>query len=251
MRLLIGVAAATMVLLSSTAAAVEQPRPKLLNECVTAAERNSAQWLIAPDGARIAAVTVGPARAQRAIVLAHEAEGNLCNWLPFGRGLSRKGYRVLAFDFRGSLSSPSPRRGKTRFDLDVIAAVRHLRRGGARRVAIIGGSLGATAAIVAASRLEPQPNAVVAVSPTTSFGPLNALAAAPSLRSSALFLVSDGDFDFPAQAREIFKRTRSADKKLVIVADGRRHGFSLVWDPGGDRNRRTIASFLDTRMVRG
>jgi alpha/beta hydrolase family protein len=72
-------------------------------------------------------------------------------WWPYARYLSRHGARALPFDLRCFGSSPCPG-GRGHALTDVAAAVAELRRRGARRVALVGASMGGSIAVVAAAR---------------------------------------------------------------------------------------------------
>lgn len=164
------VTAAVAALLAGAAGAADtaSPRPKpprLQDWCGTKAERTLALSFKATDGATLVGVVLGPRSAKRGVVFAHESSGGFCNWLPYGRRLARQGYRVLAFDFRGHVSSPPARTRQGRYDLDLIGAVRELRRRGAQRVAVVGGSLGAMTALIAGTSVTPRLDGIVAASP--------------------------------------------------------------------------------------
>ena len=78
------------------------------------------------------------------------SNGDLCEWLPFARNLAGKGLFVFAFDFRGhGFSEGRPAYG--RLAVDVAAAVKAVRGLGARKVVVMGASLGGIAAVVGAA----------------------------------------------------------------------------------------------------
>ena len=59
--------------------------------------------------------------------------------------MANAGFRILAFDFRGFGQSHGPGDSDmftAPMQLDVLAAVRHLRKNGAKTVAVMGGSFG-------------------------------------------------------------------------------------------------------------
>ena len=85
------------------------------------------------------------------VVLAHGSAFNRESWRPLAEQLAGKGYRVLAIDFRGWGKSTAGSTKDALFE-DVLAAVRTLRRGGAARVSVIGGSMGGGAAAEATAR---------------------------------------------------------------------------------------------------
>ena len=99
------------------------------------------------DGATIAADLYG--QGDRGVVLAHGGRFTKESWRPQAEELVRSGYRVLAFDFRGFGKSHGPGDADmfaAPMHLDVLGAVRYLRRNGSKSVAVIGGSFGGSAA---------------------------------------------------------------------------------------------------------
>src|SRR5712675_263303 len=86
---------------------------------------------------------------ERGVVLAHGGRFNKESWEKQARALTSAGYRVLALDFRGYGNSRGPGQSQPMdapLHLDVLAAVRYLRKMGAKSVSVIGGSMGAGAA---------------------------------------------------------------------------------------------------------
>jgi pimeloyl-ACP methyl ester carboxylesterase len=181
------------------------------------------------DGARLLGVALGNGRV--GVVLSHQLGSDFCEWVPYARQLSREGYRVLAFSFRGSGSSDAGKASPARLDRDVIAAAGELRRLGARRVVIVGASMGGTASLVAAPVLRPAPKLVVSLSGPSYFGGLDASKAMPRFRGPALFAAAADDNGFPSEARTLYKASPSPAKRLLIVG-GADHGSALVtYDP--------------------
>jgi pimeloyl-ACP methyl ester carboxylesterase len=85
----------------------------------------------------------------RGIVLAHGARFNKESWKRQAEELAKAGFRVLAIDFRGYGQSTGPGQDdplSAPLANDVQAAVRFLRRSGAKTVAVVGGSMGGAAA---------------------------------------------------------------------------------------------------------
>ena len=229
---------------AGTATAAKPKPPRLQDYCVTRAERkNNAVQFKAADGATLRGVLLGPRTSRRGVVIAHEGAGGLCNWLPYGRRLARLGYRTLVFDLRGFVSSPRTRQRLGRHDLDVVGAARELRRRGVRRVALVGGSLGAMAVVAAAPQIAPAVDGIIVASPGLVFRDLDAGAAAPGVRVPALFVVSTDDGEFPNSTRTIYERASSADKRLVLVP-GTRHGYELVLSGDVASNRALFEEFL-------
>ena len=231
------------VLAVGTANAATPKPPRLQDYCVTKAEKKNAVRFKASDGATLLGLTLGPRSSGRGVVFAHEGAGGLCNWMPYGRRLARLGYRVLAFDLRGFVSSPRTRVRQGRHDLDVVGAVRELRRRGATRVVVVGGSLGAMAAVAAAPQITPAVDGIIVASPGLVYRGLDASAAAPGVRVPALFIASTEDGEYPSSTRTLYERAASADKRLVLVP-GTKHGYELVIGADGASNRTLFEDFL-------
>jgi pimeloyl-ACP methyl ester carboxylesterase len=220
-RLVPFAAAAALVLPASTAAGTAP-----IEFC--AADKTVAPKLVhfrAGDGARLLGVALGTGRV--GVVLSHQLGSDFCEWVPYARKLSREGYRVLAFSFRGSGSSEAGSASPARLDRDVIAAAGELRRLGARRVVIVGASMGGTASLVAAPALRPAPELVVSLSGPSYFGGLDASKAVPRIRGPVLFAAGADDDGFPTDARALYKASASSAKRLLIVG-GADHGSALV-----------------------
>ena len=242
------VAAVLIASVCAASAAAAKPRPPKLDDwCLTKAERRNAVALRASDGARIVGVVLGKASAKRGVVIAHEAGSGMCNWVPYGRRLARNGFRVLPLDLRGFVSSPKPRRNVFRFDLDIAAGVKELRRRGVQRVGLIGGSMGATSVLVAASRVTPAVDVVIAASGPTSFRGLDAEPAVEAVRMPVLFIAASDDAGFADAARTLYARSSSTGKRLEIVP-GVDHGSQLVSGASNEPNRRLFESFLSAHL---
>jgi alpha-beta hydrolase superfamily lysophospholipase len=165
------------------------------------------------DGVKLAEAVVG--RGKTGVVFAHQIAADRCQWLPFARELSGKGYRALVFDMRGYGASA----GVAKVDphLDVIGAAAELRRRGVRKIILVGASMGGTGVIGAAQGIRPAVSGVVDLSGPTGFGGTDALAAARKLKSPALFIAGRDDGDFATATRALHRAAATRDKKLVIT----------------------------------
>jgi pimeloyl-ACP methyl ester carboxylesterase len=197
--------------------------PPIGAECPSQAQRGHPIRLINGAGLSLAAVDLGTGTS--GVVLAHQSDGSLCEWLPYGTALSAKGFHVLAFDFAGSGSSSMPKQ-KTYVE-DLRTAVTYLRGQGATKVVIIGASMGATMSVVAAAAIAPPVDGVIALSPPLTFDGINAEKAAPSLKTPALFIAGELDGDYPSYAKSIEAATPVEFRELVVVT-GPQHGVQLV-----------------------
>jgi alpha-beta hydrolase superfamily lysophospholipase len=183
--------------------------------------------------------------ARTAVVLAHMSVGDLCQWVPYARGLARQGFFVFPFDLRGHGSSGG-RENHRRAAGDVVAAVRAVRGLGARKVVVVGASLGGIAALVAVPGIRPAVDGVVAVSaPAAIAGQLNALPVVPRIRVPTLYVASTDDqnppYDFAADAQTLYDATGTTAKRIEVVP-GSLHGVFLV--SGSTAIRALLRSFV-------
>ena len=137
---------------------------------------------------------------------------------------------MLAFDSHGFGRSPA---GSGEIDVDVHAAAAKLRALGARKLVLIGASMGGTAVLSAAADLDPKPTAVVSLSGPASFDFMSALDAVPTLTMPKLFVVGSGDAQFADDARDLYRRAHGP-KQLVVVQTAD-HGVDLLDDPPAQR----------------
>ena len=200
------------------------------------------------DGVMLSGAVVGSGPV--GAVLIHEYPRDYCGWLPYAGYLSRHGVRVLLFDLRCFGRSPCPG-GRGHATVDVAAAMAELRRRGARRVALVGASMGGAIAVVAAARLHPA--AVVDLSgerDTTALTPgidADAGAAAHGVTAPALFAVARGDRYVPVDdMRAVARRVRSASRRVIVLPAVAGHGWDLLfgvrtkWSPLA----ATVAAFI-------
>jgi pimeloyl-ACP methyl ester carboxylesterase len=200
------------------------------------------------DGVTLSGAVVGSGPV--GAVLIHEYPLDYCGWLPYARYLARHGVRTLMFDLRCFGRSACPG-GRGHVVADVAAAMAELRRHGARRIAVVGASMGGAIAVVAAARLHPA--AVVNLSgerTTAGLTPgitVNAGAAAPGVTAPALFVVARGDRYVPvADMRAVARRAQSTTKRLIVLPPIAGHGWNLLlgtrttWSPLA----RTVATFI-------
>ena len=200
------------------------------------------------DGVTLAGAVVGSGPV--GAVLIHEYPLDYCGWLPYAGYLARHGVRALLFDLRcfGQSACPDSRGHAT---TDVAAAMAELRRRGARRVALVGASMGGAIAVVAAARLHPA--AVVDLSGERDTTGLtaginaDAGAAAPRVTAPALFAVARGDRYIPVpDMRAVARRVRSATKRVIVLPAVAGHGWDLLagtetdWSPLA----ATVAAFI-------
>jgi pimeloyl-ACP methyl ester carboxylesterase len=203
------------------------PWLRVVETCLTPAEKKRVVGLRASDGTRLAAVVLG--RGSTGVVLVHGSRGDFCEWMWYARKLARS-HRVAAIDLRGSGSSyPAPREGDVaRYERDVLAAVAELRRRGSSRIFTMGSSLGAGVVLVAAPLQRLGLAGVVSLSAPASTAPqYDTIGAVRKARAPVLFLAARRDRSFAADARVLYRAARSRHKRLRIIA-GAAHGSGLL-----------------------
>jgi pimeloyl-ACP methyl ester carboxylesterase len=191
----------------------------------------------ATDGVRLGGAVFG--RGPVGVVLAHQFGGSLCQWVDFARLLAKRGYRVLAFDFRGYGTSARAL-PNIKLDRDVAGAAAALRRRGARSVYLMGASMGGTAVLGAAPAIRPRVAGVVDLSGPVGFGGVDALVAVRRLKSPALFIAARLDGSYADSTRLLYRAAASRGKQLMITG-GAEHGVNLVVVPAV---RRRVLTFL-------
>ena len=198
----------------------------------------------AADGTKLVGHLFGTGRT--AVILGHQSNGSLCEWLAYARRLARLGYTAFAIDFRGhGLSQRREGAAGNRLASDVDAAVKVVRKRGKQKVFLVGASMGGIASLVAGANVKPAVDGVVSVSAPARFMGMNATATAPRLRVPVLYLAAEDDdnagYDFSEDAREMHAATRAVDKRLQILP-GSSHGVALV--AGSPRAKALIETFL-------
>jgi fermentation-respiration switch protein FrsA (DUF1100 family) len=188
------------------------------------------------DGVKLAGAVLG--RGRTGVVFAHQVAGDRCQWLPFARELAGKGYRALVFDLRGYGASAGI--ANVNPHLDVAGAAAELRRRGARRIVLVGASMGGTGVVGAAPLIRPVIAGFVELSAPTGFGGVNALNAAGKSKSPALFVAGRDDGDFASASRGLYRASASRDKTLLLAPTSW-HGVDLVSLPNV---KKVVLDFL-------
>jgi|KBSMisStaDraftv2_1062788.scaffolds.fasta_scaffold253046_1 pimeloyl-ACP methyl ester carboxylesterase len=195
--------------------------------------------LRAADGTRLLAHRFGSGKT--AVVLGHQSDGTLCQWVPYAKRLASRGYTAIVFDFRNAGGSQTvPWTATRRLGGDVAAAARAARAAGATKVFLVGASLGGSAVVSAGANVRPPVAGVVSVSGSADLA--DALVAAKRLRVPALYLAAKGDRDFAPDVARLAAVTHSPHEAIVLP--GFEHGVQLV--AASPRARALIETFLRT-----
>jgi pimeloyl-ACP methyl ester carboxylesterase len=182
----------------------------------------------------------------RGVVLAPGGQFTKESWRPQAETLVRAGFEVLAFDFRGFGKSHGP--GDADMDtapmhLDVLAAVRYLRKNGAKTVSVVGGSFGGSAAADASIASQPGEIDGLILLGAEGNGP------AERIESPLLVIVArdDSNDDGPRLPRIRAWFDKAPEPKQLIVLDGSAHAQALFQTGQGDRVMREILRFIAAR----
>lgn len=171
------------------------------------------------------------------IVLAHMFPSDSRSWYPMAQRLASRGYLAVAFNFRG-YSPSGGARDAAAAPADVSAAMDYLRAAGATTVALVGASMGGTAALVVASRTPVA--AVVAISAPLEFQGLDASSTASRITAPVLLLAAEGDESASDSLRRLATLVPGSTAKLF---EGSAHGTNLFGDrPGAGE---VVTDFLE------
>jgi pimeloyl-ACP methyl ester carboxylesterase len=212
---------------SDTSAKPEDTPPTLVQACGDAYGLTARSfWQESGDGVRLYMIEAGSGTA--AAVLAHGGRSDLCDTLTFATRLVEAGFRVVAFDFRGSGRSELPSRNQLALGKDLASAVAHARQTGAERVFLIGSSMGGAAIVQNTSALRVEGR--ISLSGTRlwpGFG-INNPAGVARIRAPFLYVGSRDDWRAPLkEALGIFRRVGAADKRTAFYP-GSDHGWQLL-----------------------
>lgn len=196
------------------------------------------------DGGLVYADVYG--EGDRSVVLAHGGRFNKESWEKQARNLATAGFCVLALDFRGYGKSKGPGDSapmSAPLYLDVLAAVRYLRKSGAKTVAVVGGSMGGGAAGAASIASRPGEIDRLVFLGAYPDGP------AEKLKCRSLFMVArdDANEDGPRLPKIRTQYEKAPEPKELIILDGSAHAQFLFQTDQADRVMREILRFLSAK----
>ena len=190
-----------------------------------------------PDGEELEGTVYGTGAT--GVVLAHMRGRDRSTWTDFAKTAAAAGHQVLTFDFRGYGGSSGER--DTALDVDLIAAVELLRLRGVERTVIMGASMGGTAVVNVASRIDTA--GAVSLSAPADFIGLPALAVAGDVAEPLLLVTAEGDQPYADAAVEM---DGLAPVSQLTVLSGNAHGTNLFGDHG-DALTELLLSFIADR----
>ena len=196
------------------------------------------------DGGLVYADIYG--EGDRAVVLVHGGQFNKESWQKQAQTLADLKFRVLALDLRGYGKSRGPGDSDPMdapLYQDVLAAVRYLRKSGAKTVSVVGASMGGWAAGDASIASRPG-----------EIDRLVFLGSAPGgsagkLKCPSLFIVArdDASGDGPRLPGIRAQYEKAPQPKELIVLDGSAHAQFLFQTDQADRVMREIIRFLSAK----
>lgn len=180
------------------------------------------------------------------VVLAHGGQFNKESWKKQATVLATAGFHVLAIDFRGYGPSRGPGQSNPMdapLYFDVLAAVRYLRKTGAKTVSVVGASMGGWAAGEASIRSETGEIDRIVFLGSAPIG------SAEKLKARSLFIVArddtSGDGPRLPGIRAQFEKT--PEPKQFIIVDGSAHAQFLFETDQGEKVMHEILDFLSAR----
>ncbi len=173
-----------------------------------------------------------------AIICSHELRSTKADWSDSAPWFAARGFLVLAYDFRGRGDSQGPYDlGKG--DQDLLAAIAFAHRHGAKRVILLGASMGADISLIVAAKTRVA--GVITLSPEYLFGLSNHEMRAIS--APKLFMNSAGD-SFASDTQQMFQNARPP-KALHLYA-GSAHGVTIFETGDGQDLIARIIAFANT-----
>jgi pimeloyl-ACP methyl ester carboxylesterase len=203
--------------------------PGLLDEC----RRAGSGWQPLPTSGdyRPHAARLGDGRL--GVVFANDSDNITCSWAREARSLTDHGYAVAAFETVGNSEYEAAQ---------VLEVAGALRRAGARRIAVVGASVGARAVLQAAAERPRDVVGVVALSAERRIPPRpgDLLPVGRQLRVPVLTIGSRRD-PLTQFGKDTLAWHRTIPDDRALVVRGSRHGVELLRDA---RVRAAILGFL-------
>ncbi|MFL5767521.1 MAG: alpha/beta hydrolase [Actinomycetota bacterium] len=200
----------------------------------------------APDGIRLEGRVFGS--GDIGVVLSHMFPADQRSWWPFAATLADDGYLVLTFDFRGycpggNAGCSGGSKDIPKISEDVAAAASYLRNAGAKRIMLIGASMGGTASLLAAAQPEVAPSAIVTLSAPLSFEGLTIdPTTLQNVEAPKLFIAGNGDTTAAQAAQQLYDQALGSRRIEIVPTDD--HGTDLLTGTRGEEVQKLITTYL-------
>jgi pimeloyl-ACP methyl ester carboxylesterase len=182
----------------------------------------------------------GPKR--KVVVMAHEFPKDQTAWKGFAEKLAGMGIAALTFDFRG-YGETGGEKDIAKIDLDVEAAARFIASRDYPEVYLFGASMGGTASIKVASRLDVA--GLVTISSPHMIQGLDATTDIANVDEPKLFIAGSGDNNGAYVTIIENFMSLTPDPKDSIIYDESAHGTELFATKSGADLEEALLSFLE------
>lgn len=183
------------------------------------------------------------------VVLSHMRPADQTSWWDFAQELADEGYLVLTYDFRGYCPGGDAGCSGGDQDLgeiwrDVQGAVAFVRSEGARRVVLIGASMGGTASVVAAAQDGAEIEAVITLSAPVSFEGMDLTPdVLTRVRAAELFVAGHDDGSAASDAQALYDASPPPKQVEILTTDD--HGTDILDGNQSGRARTLILTYLE------
>ena len=183
------------------------------------------------------------------VVLSHMRPSDQTSWWDFARDLADEGYLVLTYDARGYCPGGVAGCSGGEQDLgeiwrDVVGAVSFLRSEGARRVSLVGASMGGTASLYAAAQEDLDLEAIVTLSAPAAFEGMDLTPdVLVRIDTAKLFVAGFEDGPYADDARYLYDAA-PPPKRVEILTTGD-HGTDILDGNQSGRARTLILTYLE------
>lgn len=209
-------------------------------------EGSRAVSFLSSDGVRLEGRLIGEGTV--GIVLSHMRPADQRSWWSFAQELGDAGYLALTYNFRGYCPGGAGGCSAGERDLgeiwrDVLGAIDFVRSEGARRVVLIGASMGGTASLLAAAREGVSVEAVITLSAPVSFEGMHLTSdVLARVDAAKLFVAGTGD-GTAADAERLYGLSPPPKRVEILTTDA--HGTDILSGNQAGRARTLILQYLE------
>jgi alpha-beta hydrolase superfamily lysophospholipase len=175
-----------------------------------------------------------------AVILAHQYDASRVQWTFFAKELEQRGYTAYTFDFNGHGKNTTGGKKRLKNDLDLAEMVKLARTQGAKKVYLIGSSMGAAAVLKAGA--SQKLDGIIAMAPYLDNNRFASLSTAETSK------VSEDVLLFTAKNDSSYSSAVDLDMLLpnatLYAYAGNAHGMGLLRTNKGAEVRDLIFGFL-------
>lgn len=201
------------------------------------------QFLTSMDETRIAYDYNPVPESRFGIVLVHMLPASKESWQPLIPSLTKAGYATIAIDYRGRGRSTGHLEAPQDYQdiaLDVDAAITFLFTKGIKKIIVIGGSIGANHALLAAAR-DDRVVAAVLLSPGLDYRGVNIEETSKRITKPILIIASEDD-EYSAESSRTLNKTFEGKQEFVLYKNAG-HAEKMLTQPN---IIQSIVTFLNS-----